>query len=106
VPGTCGTCLTLDATCDATTECCGQLVCRNGRCRKKKNPSGRCAKHGESCKRDSGCCAQGRCYGGKCGEKNTHCDHQYECAKGYKCVGGKWPGDHRRCRKRGTKPPR
>jgi hypothetical protein len=105
--GRCDTCLPNGQTCNASTECCGQLVCLNGRCQQKPQPKPkpkrdrRCHKHGQSCTGDNNCCGQGICFGGKCGEKDTHCDHDSECARGFVCVGGRDTGGHRRCRRRG-----
>jgi hypothetical protein len=107
--GLCGECHTLNHVCNASTECCGQLVCLNGTCQRKPTPpaSGRrarrCNKHGRSCHVDRDCCAQGVCYHGKCGEKDTHCDTDSECARGYRCVGGDLTGSHKRCRKNGRR---
>jgi hypothetical protein len=107
--GLCGECHTLNHVCNASTECCGQLVCLNGTCQRKPTPpaSGRrarrCNKHGKSCHADHDCCAQGVCYHGKCGEKDTHCDTDGECARGYSCVGGDLTGSHKRCRKNGRR---
>jgi hypothetical protein len=106
--GRCGTCLANGQRCNASTECCGQLVCLNGTCQQKPpepkprpKRERRCHKHGQSCTGDNNCCGQGICFGGKCGEKDTHCDHDNECARGFVCVGGRDTGGHRRCRRRG-----
>jgi hypothetical protein len=108
--GSCGACLPAGHECDASTECCGQLVCLNGTCQQKPpepkpkpkpKRERRCHKHGQSCTGDNNCCGQGICFGGKCGEKDTHCDHDNECARGFVCVGGRDTGEHRRCRRRG-----
>jgi hypothetical protein len=111
--GACGECLGNGEPCDATTECCGQLVCEPnsqspalGFCEQKRPPKPKphhnhCQKHGQSCHRDNDCCAQGTCYRGKCGEKDTHCHHDNECAQGYHCVGGNLSAGHRRCRRNG-----
>jgi hypothetical protein len=107
--GLCGECRGGGQSCDASTECCGQLVCRGGRCQRKPTPKKRkqrCAKHGHGCTQDAGCCAQAICYRGKCGEKDTHCDSDRECARGYTCVGGRLTGGHRRCRRQGRRRPR
>jgi hypothetical protein len=108
--GACGECHTVGDSCNATTECCGQLVCELnsqspdlGFCqlKPKPKPHHHCQKHGQSCHRDNDCCAQGSCYRGKCGEKDTHCHHDNECARGYHCVGGNLSASHRRCRRNG-----
>ncbi|MGH2618558.1 MAG: Dickkopf N-terminal cysteine-rich domain-containing protein, partial [Thermomicrobiales bacterium] len=109
--GACGECRGAGQSCDASTECCGQLICRNGTCARKRQPKPkrnrkRCAKHGHGCSQDGGCCAQAICYRGRCGEKDTHCDSDRECARGYTCVGGQLTGGHRRCRRKGRKRPR
>jgi hypothetical protein len=108
--GSCGACLGAAAECNASTECCGQLVCQAGRCQRKPKPKPkkkeRCAGSGKACSQDPGCCAQAICYRGQCGEKDTHCDSDNECARGYSCVGGRLTGGHRRCRRNGRKPPR
>ncbi|MDF3039838.1 MAG: hypothetical protein K0Q71_2544 [Thermomicrobiales bacterium] len=106
--GLCGECRGNGRSCDASTECCGQLVCRNGACARKRKPRSkkRCAKHGRKCTQDAGCCGQAICYRGKCGEKDTHCDSDRECARGYTCVGGRLTGGHRRCRRQGRRRPR
>jgi hypothetical protein len=107
----CGSCLGADDPCNASNECCGQLVCEPnsqsmelGFCQRKREPKKRhCSKHGGGCHSDHDCCAQGVCYGGKCGEKDTHCKSDSECARGFTCVGGKQTGSHRRCRRKGHK---
>jgi hypothetical protein len=108
--GACGECLGNGDPCNASTECCGQLVCEPnsqspalGFCqlKPKPKPHNHCQKHGQSCHRDNDCCAQGSCYRGKCGEKDTHCHHDNECARGYHCVGGNLSASHRRCRRNG-----
>ena len=106
--GSCGACLGAGAICDASTECCGQLVCQGGRCQRKRKPKKQRALRqlGKSCSQDPGCCAQAICYRGECGEKDTHCDSDNECARGYSCVGGRLTGGHRRCRRNRRKPPR
>lgn len=101
--GACGECLGIGVFCDASTECCGQLVCQNGACQRKRKPKDRCHKHGGSCHRDNDCCAQAVCYKGKCGEKDTHCHNDRECAQGYRCQGGPLAPNHRRCRKNGQR---
>jgi hypothetical protein len=101
--GSCGACLAQGAACDASTECCGQLVCDAGRCQRKRKPNDRCHKHGGSCRRDNDCCAQAVCFKGKCGEKDTHCKNDSECAQGYRCQGGPLSPGHRRCRKNGRR---
>ena len=108
--GACGVCRGAGQSCDASTECCGQLVCQAGRCQRKQKPKKpkkeRCASSGKACSQDQGCCAQAICYRGECGEKDTHCDSDNECARGYSCVGGRLTGGHRRCRRNRRKPPR
>jgi hypothetical protein len=106
--GLCGECRGGGQSCGASTECCGQLVCRNGACARKRKPQRktRCAKHGHGCTQDAGCCAQAICYRGKCGEKDTHCKSNRECARGYTCAGGRLTGGHRRCRRQGRRRPR
>ena len=108
--GDCAECLGLDEPCNASSECCGQLVCVPnsqspglGFCEPKPKPDHHhhCQKHGQRCHRDNDCCAQGTCYRGKCGEKDTHCHHDNECARGYHCVGGNLSAGHRRCRRNG-----
>jgi hypothetical protein len=113
--GECGVCHGVGDPCDASSECCGQLVCEgggpvvvsgeppSGTCRRKRKPKDRCHKHGQSCQRDNDCCAQGVCYKGKCGEKDTHCHNDGECAQGYRCQGGPLSPGHRRCRKNGRR---
>jgi hypothetical protein len=101
--GACGECLARGTSCNASTECCGNLFCEDGLCGGKPEPSRRCHKHGRPCHKDRDCCAQGMCYRGKCGEKDTHCDHNRECARGYRCRGGRRSCGHRRCRKKGRR---
>jgi hypothetical protein len=112
----CGACLLSGAACNASTECCGQLVCRDagngpsqegifvaGTCQRKPKPKDRCSKHGGTCHSDHDCCAQGVCFKGECGEKDTHCHNDSECARGYRCQGGPLSPGHRRCRKNGRR---
>jgi hypothetical protein len=113
--GNCGDCRGSGEACEASTECCGQLVCDppaaaaegiltgQGTCRHKPKPSKRCKKHGQGCQRDGECCAQGSCYKGKCGENDTHCKNDGQCARGYRCQGGPLAPGHRRCRKNGAR---
>ena len=117
--GFCSTCREPGDPCFASTECCGQLVCRgaggevgdegvdSGTCvrkpKPKPQPKERCSKHGQDCERDSGCCAQAVCFKGECGEKDTHCKNDRECARGYRCQGGPLSPGHRRCRKNGRR---
>lgn len=103
--GFCAACRGKDETCDASTECCGQLVCRDNRTcgpkpRTKAKKNDRCSSHGGSCRADKDCCAQAVCYKGRCGEKDTHCKSNGECAKGFSCVGGRYTASHRRCRRK------
>jgi hypothetical protein len=116
--GFCETCRTTGASCRGSNECCGQLVCEGvaeagasgangpaGSCRAKRPPPPRrCRRHGQSFHRDGECCAQGQCYQGTCGEKDTHCHNDRECARGYRCQGGRLSPGHRRCRKNGKRP--
>ncbi len=116
--GACGACIGAGDPCNASTECCGQLVCRGsgegpsqegefaGTCQRKPKPKpdkDRCGKHGQSCRRDNDCCAQAVCFKGKCGEKDSHCHNDSECAQGYSCQGGPLAPGHRRCRKNGRR---
>jgi hypothetical protein len=100
----CQTCVTVGGVCRASDECCGNEVCVNGVCGFRKARRGRgCTKHGQACRADGQCCGQANCYQGRCGEKDTHCHHDGECARGYRCEGGRSIGSHRRCRKTGSK---
>lgn len=105
--GECGTCLGDGTPCDASSECCGQLVClTSGVCGRKpanQNPGG-CRQHGGGCQKDAECCGgQTACFKGVCSEKDTDCRNDGDCAPGYRCQGGTLSDNHRRCRKNGKK---
>jgi hypothetical protein len=64
-------CVPKGGECKDTDDCCEDLICRHGEC-KKKRPRRECKPQDGHCKVDDDCCHGLRCKDGKCQKKKHH----------------------------------
>ena len=82
--------------CDKTSDCCNNLRCKNGRCKKDDNNNGDCKGKGKNCKNTNECCNNLRCKNGTCKKDNgdsndckkkgDNCKRNSDCCNNLTCA--------------------
>ena len=82
--------------CKSTSDCCNDLRCKNGTCKKdNNNNNGDCKGKGKNCKNSNDCCNNLRCKNGtckkdngnnnSCKKKGDNCKKNNDCCNDLKC---------------------
>lgn len=80
--------------CSKNNDCCNNLRCKNGTCKKDNNNDDDCKGKGKNCKNSNECCNNLRCKNGTCKKdansntckkKGDNCKKNNDCCNNLKC---------------------
>ena len=87
--------------CDRSGDCCNDLICHQGECRRGRNnnnDNNRCSSRGERCDRDNDCCDDMDCRNrecsgdrdgdnNRCSQRGDDCNRDSDCCGNLECRG-------------------